>query len=527
MEFTEGNIIMKRTIKFNIKTILSLFLIFTITAVSSGCGNDIEEEKETAIKNDVYNIYETIKSDFSSSKSEKDLVKILTKWSKKNKLTHKVLKSGNLLISPKAKKSGDKVEKTLIQCSLGGGKYKSQAEYTAIILATIKNSDIHGKADVLFTLKNASGYYGALQDKKLVSKYKHIVSMNYSKDTKLFNGSAQTSDFEMKLPLSYEKTKGTKTYKVSITGVNQTASFDDSKTHTNPINTLASLLNRLKSSNVIFQICDYEGGSSSGTYPQSAGVTITVTANYEDKLLATLESEQEDFENENSDENNNAKYEFTSSTIPKESYAQNNVNKIMSLLYTLDDGIYKEKEQKDEPKTIANLGRISYTNGHLVCSIKARSIDKKEIKSLEEDYKKTAALCDFSFRKTESYNMWPTPEYEASLSSGNKLEKKKVKTKKSKAEDKKQDAKDKSKDDKEGSTESENQETKTVSTMDIEKYISASDSAGLNLKPMWSFNETKGIPSNIERVIEASTKNIYSTIKLNVICHSPPEFLWA
>ena len=86
---------MKRTIKFNIKTILSLFLIFTITAVSSGCGNDIEEEKETAIKNDVYNIYETIKSDFSSSKSEKDLVKILTKWSKKNKLTHKVLKEGD------------------------------------------------------------------------------------------------------------------------------------------------------------------------------------------------------------------------------------------------------------------------------------------------------------------------------------------------------------------------------------------------------------------------------------------------
>ena len=66
-----------------------------------------------------------------------------------------------------------------------------------------------------------------------------------------------------------------------------------------------------------------------------------------------------------------------------------------------------------------------------------------------------------------------------------------IQGKKSKAEDKKQDAKDKSKDDKEGSTESENQETKTVSTMDIEKYISASDSAGLDLKPMWSFNETE------------------------------------
>ena len=60
---------------------------------------------------------------------------------------------------------------------------------------------------------------GRLLDKAASKGIIHKNQAAQRKNTKLFNGSAQTSDFEMKLPLSYEKTKGTKTYKVSTKNI--------------------------------------------------------------------------------------------------------------------------------------------------------------------------------------------------------------------------------------------------------------------------------------------------------------------
>lgn len=465
---------MNQTIKQKLSILLPVFIIFiSIT----GCNDIANEEKEATIKDDVYKIYEEIKSDFSDAKSEKDLAVIIKKWASKNKLSCTQLKSGNLLITTKKSVSGKKSSDTVLQCSIGGRYYKTQAEYAAIALATLKNHDISGKTDAIFTLANPSAYYGTLQDKSFISKYKHIISLNYSKKTKLFNGSAQTADYTMSLPLFYQKTVGTKAYKISISNINKNASFDDNTTHTNPLNTLGSLMSKLKSNNIIYQICDFSGGSSAGTYAQNANITVTVSSNYEDRLLSVLESEQEDFETENSDNESDAKYEFVGVDVPKESYAQYNLDSIISLFYTLDDGIYKEDTQTSDPKTIANIGKISYINGNLVWEIEVHSLDKDEMAELEIDYKKTAALCDFNFNITAKQHMWPTPKYEAELHQKSIAPKNK-KRKRDKNKNKKDDK-------------NNIYAVKSQSEKDLTLYLEAAKDSDLELEPQWSYTKTE------------------------------------
>ena len=494
-------------IKNNLKTVISMFLIACLLIPLSGCGNSIPEEKEKSIKDDVYAIYEEIKSKFTGASSEMELANVVIGWAKKNKINYTRLKSGSLLLSA-TKDTGRKAKKdTIMQCSLGGSNYKSQAEYTAIALATLKNSDVSKKADLILTPANSYEYYGAKQDKKMITSYKHIISMNYSPKVKLFTGSAETGDYRMSLPLTYERTKGTKTYKVSITGVNKNVSFDDPKMHTNPLDTLGKFLNRLKSNNIIFQVCDFEGGNSAGTYAQHATVNITVTANYEDRLLSALESEQEDFENNASDDGYGGKFDFTSTDVPYESYSQKNSDSLMSLIYTLNDGIYNNSKDNEEPLTIANLGKVSYINGELVFAIKAMSIDLKEMKKMEGDYKKTASLCDFTFKKLYSYKMWATGEYQEKI----KQEQNTIKTDNkssngntnSRDQNKTTDEIEKSKDisnekektiskDKSNTENTKSGEaTETPSMKDAKKYMDAANSEDLNLKPRWSFHETE------------------------------------
>ena len=100
-------------IKNNLKTVISMFLIACLLIPLSGCGNSIPEEKEKSIKDDVYAIYEEIKSKFTGASSEMELANVVIGWAKKNKINYTFLKSGSLLLSA-TKDTGRKAKKDTI-----------------------------------------------------------------------------------------------------------------------------------------------------------------------------------------------------------------------------------------------------------------------------------------------------------------------------------------------------------------------------------------------------------------------------
>lgn len=94
--------------------LLALGLIIILcTACTS-----LDSETEEAIKDDVYSIYETLRSDWAKAKNVREMEKSITKWAQDNEISCAKLPSDNLLLSEDATDDYKKAPSTLIQCDL-------------------------------------------------------------------------------------------------------------------------------------------------------------------------------------------------------------------------------------------------------------------------------------------------------------------------------------------------------------------------------------------------------------------------
>lgn len=157
--------------------------------------------------------------------------------------------------------------------------------------------------------------------------------------------------------------------------------------HGNPIKALGQFMNSCQSSGLAFQVNDFKGGSSSGTYPSFAQMTITVNKNDEKKLLETFDTIRKNFEDSYRDNENSLKISCTKCKTPNTSYSEEDTANIMSFLYTVKDGTFAtENDDEDgEAVAVANIGFASEKgkNG-FVLGMKGRSINPGIFKKCSE-----------------------------------------------------------------------------------------------------------------------------------------------
>ena len=396
--------------------ILSLIIILCTGCVS------LDEETEYAIKDDVYDIYESIRPAWEDAKDTREMTQVLVDWAQENEITCSRLQTGNIMLSMDATDKYLKAPSTILHCDISKDDPVHKAQCAAMALASVKNIKQHGTVKVLFTVSGDRGFYGAkaLTEKQL--KADNLISLDYCEKTKLYTGSAASKEYKMVQKIQTVQTPGNVAYRISISGMEGGSSSDRTRKHGNPIKALGSFMNSCQSSGMAYQIAGFKGGSSAGEYPQDAQLIVTVDKNDEERLKGKYESMENKFENSNRNKENDLNVEFTRCKVPKYSYSERNTANIMSFLYTIDDGIFttgikdedEEENENDEYEGTVAISNIGYVRPEgrdvLAMGVKGRAIYPNIFKTMNRAYKKTSELSDFSMKIVSSYPYWPYTE---------------------------------------------------------------------------------------------------------------------
>ena len=395
---------------------LLIFILALIMILCTACGS-LEEEEEMSIKDDVFDTYEKLRTDWKKADSIKDIRNSIVSFASQNEISYSRLSNDNLLLSLDATDEYTKAPVTILHCGISMERTSSKAQCAAIALAALKNSKEHGAVKLFFTASDKSGYYGAGSLTKNQLKADNFISLDYCKKTKLYTGSAASVDYILTQKAAKVKTKGTVAYKVSITGLEGGDSSDRTRKHGNPIKAMGQLMNSCQSSGMAFEVAHLQGGSLADTYPQNAEMIVTVDKNDEDKLLDKYKSVENDFEDSYRDNENNLKISCTKCRVPGRSYSETVTANIMSFLYTVDDGVFTTTEADDEvdedsdPVAVTNIGYVKASGKNILqLGMKARSIDQSMFKPMFEAFSNTAELSDFKIKEAGKYPMWPFKE---------------------------------------------------------------------------------------------------------------------
>ena len=386
-----------------------LIFILLLSAFSlTGCGSSFDEQSSNKLEKDVYALYEEFKTVYKEADSEYVISTYLYKWANDNGFVARKLGGGNLIITKPASVNNPAFPYSIIQCAISLSDTKQASQRAAIALATLLNLKENGKVGVLFTV-SGSAFSGAqrLAVENLDSDY--FIHLESGLKSEVNTGSASTSEYEMSLNLKTEKPTTTNAYQLSISGLSNDDSGILAGPHPNSILLLSNFLISCRASGLMVELADFQGGTDAAKYPGSASAVIMVSPNNESKLLARFASSLTSFKDKYGNDFSDAAYTLTPVTAPREVISNDDTAKILSLLYTTINGVYKTSEENGDGTTvaIANIGLLRTESKIMKINILARSIDESVLGEMADSYNSMAYLSDATFRVVNQSGGWP------------------------------------------------------------------------------------------------------------------------
>jgi hypothetical protein len=381
--------------------IISAALVCTML-LTAGCTSKNDDISDKTVKNDIYDTYEEIKDVSADAVTAGDISKWVLKWAKKNDITAKEIGNGNILLSKGATSGYKDAGVSTLQCSITDDESSHDAQILAIALASLKDTTNHGRIRLLITADASSVSNKYLQSDSLLN-------LSYGKDTKLCTGSASTAKYTIYRSVSRTSTTGDQAYKITIGGFEGGNSGDRSRTHPNPVEALASLVNSCQSSNMVIEIAGFSGGSSFDTYPTSASVTVVIDKNDITKFEKKVANAKSDYQDKYVSKESNMSYTLAKTAKPAKVYSTDDTSNVLSLMYTMSDGVYATIDGQDSGDSIAvtNLGHLTLKGTKFKAEVSARSIDADEMKTMNKEFKATAKLNDMHFKISRETPLWP------------------------------------------------------------------------------------------------------------------------
>jgi hypothetical protein len=105
-------------------------------------------------------------------------------------------------------------------------------------------------------------------------------------------------------------------------------------------------------------------------------------------------------------------YAYTLTEVPKPEMVLNleSTNRIVSLLYTLDNGIILRDEETNDILTVSNIGQISTMENEFQLLICGRSLSTYDLFQLSETFDIIASLSEVEHELLDETPLWPVRE---------------------------------------------------------------------------------------------------------------------
>lgn len=392
------------------KKLISVMLILALLIGVTACSSDDNESNEK-LKDDLFAIYEELRPIYKGNTTNEEVRDYLAGVADRYEIYNKKLPGDSLLLMKQADPHYQDTLPTTLQCSISTGTRHEDAQSASIALAVLKNIENHGQITVIITGEDYGKYYGAQSLPIKYLKTDNFINLRYEPKAQLITGSAATEDYILRSKAETEEISNGKAFEISILSGEGTIKADQMGDYPNPIMELGLLLSDCKNRGINLQIASIGGEFSPGKEPIYAKAVVVIQSDDEQRLLTRIESSIEDFENDYDDIKPGINYTFAPVDLPKSALSHDSTTRLLSLIYTIDEGISGNVEDEDDKKVVANSGieKISLSDAVNV-NVVGRSLSKEEQDTIRSSYESIANLNSYSFSASVRNTLWNGPK---------------------------------------------------------------------------------------------------------------------
>ena len=404
--------------------LVALAAVVCICSLSLTSCDTSQSDKENEIKNQVYSYYEEIKQEMHDNNSVDGFTAALYEFCKKEEYKVKKEDGNNLVIEFAPSEGFEKMESNVFVSEYSFTKVKESSQVIAMGLTAFKNAENHGPIRYIISPENgkSSGYTKLDKD---FFKGDVVTSLVHWNKTQMFTKSSGITEYKMERDIDYSEPLGNVAYEISIGGINDSEdkSGNRSNGHKNPVTTLSDMLASIRNSRVNIEIASFESEGEPDIYPQAAKTVIVIDKSAQTKVEKRFESTKEKFMDDVKEKDTNATFEYKVVKTPKKVLSYDDSAEVMSLLYTLIDGVFATSEP-DYEGDILGISSIYKVNiGEQVnVNLVGRYLTEDVRRDMDMTYKATAQLSDFNLNKKEHNNLWSEDE-ESEFFESNRLKK--------------------------------------------------------------------------------------------------------
>ncbi len=396
--------------------LLTIPLIIISVIFLSGCSLG-EVTRENELQSSMETTYEELTSTFSGDTGQYSLVsEYLKSWANKNGV--KIADSGSTytVMTNAATAGYENDNSTVLQCSIRTDDFKNSMNSLAIALTALLGPDIHGDISLIVTEIDNGEFTGASDVDPKYYTCDNLINIDQSDDVEIVKSgsyemeSVMTSSFESAQP-SYSHAF---TITMSISGYHDPFCFRNH--YPNPIETIGSLLATEKSSGQLFELASFECESTDGYTPTTATVTVVVDDNDVSSFTSKFQHSYNNIKSRFEKLEDNFVYTLTETTLPENVINSTGSDNIISLMYTLQSGIYLQDEESGEIISASDVSYVSTSGGSFTLKMKSRSTDKSTLSDMAAEYLVTSGLSDISYSSSEPHITWSSDKENSAAS---------------------------------------------------------------------------------------------------------------
>ena len=394
--------------------LVALAAVVCICSLSLTSCDTSESDRENEIKNQVYNYYEEIKQEMYDNKSPEDFAKALYGFCKDEEYKVKIEDGNNIIVEFAPSEGYEKMESNVFISEYSFHKLKESSQVIAMGLTAFDNAENHGRVRYIISPENGKNVGYTKLDKEFF-KGDVVTSMVHWNKTQMFTKSSGITEYEMNRDIEYSQPQGNIAYEISIKGINDSKDKSGNRAngHKNPVTTLSDMLASIRNNRINVEIASFESEGEPDIYPQGAKAVIVIDKSAQTKVEKKFESTKESFMDDVKEKDANATFEYKVVKTPQQVLNYDDSAEVMSLLYTLIDGVFATSEP-DYEGDILGISSIYKVNigDEVNVSLIGRYLTEEVKKDMDMTYKATAQLSDFNLVKKEHNNLWSRDEEE-------------------------------------------------------------------------------------------------------------------
>ena len=188
-----------------------------------------------------------------------------------------------------------------------------------------------------------------------------------------------------------------KTYTLTMSTSAYADPFDFDSHYPNPVDTIGSLLATEKSSGNLFQLVSFDCKTENGYTPSSATAVVAIDDNDVESFTKKFDKSNESMKKKFDKLEDHFVYTMTETSTPDRVIAPQSSDNIISLMYTLQTGIYLQDEDTGDIISVADISSISTAGNKLQVTINSRSLQKSVLDEMNTAFSTTSGLCDISY----------------------------------------------------------------------------------------------------------------------------------